>query len=138
VTTHYRETLRVRYRDTDAQGHMFFANYLVFADEVAGNYMRTLGFDWSHPGEMPVFVFTANANCDFLKECHAGENVCVDVAYARIGRTSATLGFSLTRESDGAELARGSFAQVFVDAGTRRPTPVPDSVREAFEALGPG
>ncbi|MFT7321055.1 MAG: acyl-CoA thioester hydrolase, partial [Congregibacter sp.] len=29
----YQETLRVRFRDTDAQGHMFFANYLVFADE---------------------------------------------------------------------------------------------------------
>ena len=136
MTTHYRETLRVRYRDTDAQGHMFFANYLVFADEVAGNYMRTLGFDWSHPGDMAVFVFTANANCDFLNECLAGEAVCVDVAYERIGRTSATLGFSLSRENDGTELARGSFTQVFVDAKTRRPTPVPESVRKSFDAAG--
>lgn len=138
MATPYRETLRVRYRDTDAQGHMFFANYLVFADEVAGNYMRTLGFDWSRPGEMPVFVFTANANCDFLQECLAGDEILVEVAYERIGRTSATLGFSLTRASDGADLARGSFAQVFVDAGTRRPTPVPDSVRDAFRETDEG
>ena len=66
----YREKLKVRFRDTDSQGHMFFANYLVFADEVAGNYMRTLGFDWSDHYSMPTYVFTANATCDYVRECH--------------------------------------------------------------------
>ena len=27
----FSETLTVRFRDTDSQGHMFFANYQVFA-----------------------------------------------------------------------------------------------------------
>jgi acyl-CoA thioester hydrolase len=130
----YSETLRVRYRDTDAQGHMFFANYLVFADEVAGNYMRTLGFDWSDTGNLPTYVFTVNASCDYLNECLAGEAVEVTVAYTRIGNTSATMSFSLTRVGDDVELAKGSFAQVFVDRATRRPTPVPAKVREAVEA----
>ena len=131
----YSETLRVRYRDTDAQGHMFFANYLVFADEVAGNYMRTLGFDWSDTGNLPTYVFTVNANCDYLNECLAGEEVEVTVAYTRIGNTSATMSFSLKRHGDGVELAKGSFAQVFVDRATRRPTAVPQNVREAVEEL---
>ena len=68
----YRETLTVRYRDMDAQGHMFFANYLVLADEVAGHYMETLGFDWSHPDKFPCLVFTANVHCDYLEDCPAG------------------------------------------------------------------
>ncbi|MEE4277038.1 MAG: thioesterase family protein, partial [Halieaceae bacterium] len=127
----YRETLRIRYRDTDAQGHMFFANYLVFADEVTGNYMRTLGFDWSDPESLPTYTFTANANIDYLHECLAGDEVEVSVGYTRIGNTSATVSFELTRVSDGSALARGSFVQVFVDRETRRPTPVPESVREA-------
>ncbi|EED32290.1 putative thioesterase [gamma proteobacterium NOR5-3] len=125
----FQETLRVRFRDTDAQGHMFFANYLVFADEVAGNYMREFGFDWSNPEGLPCYVFTANASCDYLHECHAGDDVIVEVAYERIGNTSATLGFSLTRVSDSVALAKGSFAQVFVDRKTRKPTPVPEVVR---------
>jgi acyl-CoA thioester hydrolase len=116
---------------------MFFANYLVFADEVAGNYMRTLGFDWSDPTTLPSYVFTANASCDYLHECHSGDEVCVEVAYQRIGNTSATLGFSLTRDSDGITLAKGSFAQVFVDRETRKPIPVPDAVRGAIEAAAP-
>jgi acyl-CoA thioester hydrolase len=129
----FAETHRVRFRDTDAQGHMFFANYLVFADEVAGNYMRTLGFDWSDPETLPSFVFTANANCDYLHECLSGDDVRVEVAYTRIGNSSATLSFSLIREADEQDLAKGSFVQVFVDRETRKPIPVPDAVRHAFE-----
>ncbi|MFT7289259.1 MAG: acyl-CoA thioester hydrolase [Halieaceae bacterium] len=130
----YSETLRVRFRDTDAQGHMFFANYQVFADEVAGNYMRTLGFDWSRPEDLPCYVFTVNVNCDYLNECHSGEDVRVEVAYQRIGNTSATLGFSLTRTRDQQTLARGAFTQVFVDRKTRKPISVPPTVRAAVPA----
>lgn len=130
----YSETMKVRFRDTDSQGHMFFANYLVFADEVAGNYMRTLGFDWSDPDSMPTYVFTANVTCDYVHECHAGEEVSVEVAYHRVGRTSATLGFSMSRVSDGECLARGGFTHVFVDPETRRPTAVPETVRRALRA----
>jgi acyl-CoA thioester hydrolase len=132
----FQETLRVRYRDTDAQGHMFFANYLVFADEVAGHYMETLGFDWSHPEKFPCLVFTVNATCDYLHECHAGDEVRVEVAYERIGNTSATLGFLLTRVSDEQALARGSFTQVFVDKATREPIAVPEGIRDALDSAG--
>jgi acyl-CoA thioester hydrolase len=133
----FSKTLRVRYRDTDAQGHMFFANYLVFADEVAGRYMETLGFDWSHPDRFPSLVFTVNVNCDYLHECLSGDLVRVDVAYRKIGNSSARLGFELTREADGQALARGEFTQVFVDRETRRPIPVPDTVRAALAESDP-
>ena len=129
----FSETLTVRYRDTDSQGHMFFANYQVFADEVAGNYLKSLGFDWSDPESLPTYVFTANATCDYIHESHAGDEVRVSVAYERIGRSSATMGFSLTRVGDEQSLAKGSFTQVFVDPQTRKPVPVPDAVRQALE-----
>ncbi|WP_439107457.1 acyl-CoA thioesterase [Congregibacter sp.] len=134
MDTSFKETLTVRFRDTDSQGHMFFANYLVFADEVAGHYMAQLGFDWSDTKNLPCYVFTANVSCDYIHECLAGDEVQVEVAYERIGNTSATLGFSMTRISDGIELAKGSFAQVFVDPKTRKPTPVPDAVRAKLSA----
>jgi acyl-CoA thioester hydrolase len=133
MTPAYEETLKVRYRDTDAQGHMFFANYLVFADEVAGNYMRTLGFDWSDTSSLPAYVFTVNANCDFVHECRAGDEIRVEVGYTRLGNTSATLGFTLTRLGDREVLARGSFAQVFVDRKSRQPTPIPEEIRGMIE-----
>ena len=129
----FSETLTVRYRDTDSQGHMFFANYQVFADEVAGNYLKTLGYDWSDPESLDTYVFTVNVNCDYIHECHAGDEVRVTVAYERIGRSSATMSFSLTRVVDEQHLAKGSFTQVFVDPQTRKSVPVPSTLRQALE-----
>ena len=38
----YHGTIKVRFADTDANGHAFFGNYFVFADEVLGN----IGVSW--------------------------------------------------------------------------------------------
>lgn len=128
----YSEVLQVRYRDTDAQGHLYFANYQVFADEVCGAYMKTLGFDASRPEQAPCYVFTASIRCDYLSECVAGDAVRVAVGYTRLGNTSADLGFALYRlrgEHQEEPLARGAITQVFVDKASRRPMPIPEALR---------
>ncbi len=128
----HRELFKVRYRDTDAQGHLYFANYLVFADEAAGTYMSSLGFDWSDPGKTPCLVFTANINIDYLDECRIEDRVRAEVGYGRLGNTSAQLDFTLIDDGRGTTLARGSIRQVFVDRGTRRATPMPAALRAAI------
>ena len=36
----YCGTIKVRFADTDANGHAFFGNYFVFADEVLGGILE--------------------------------------------------------------------------------------------------
>lgn len=133
----HSETIKVRFRDTDAQGHLYFANYLVYADEAAGAFMSTLGFNWVEPEQAPCFVFTANINCDYLQECRMDDRVRVDVGYQRLGNTSATLGFTMHEERSEAQLVRGTITQVFVDKHTRKPCPIPQALREHLEAVTP-
>ncbi|QIB64252.1 acyl-CoA thioesterase [Kineobactrum salinum] len=128
----FTETVRVRYRDTDAQGHLYFANYLVLADETAGAYMETLGYSSMNPSLAPCFVFTVNVNCDYLGECTAFDRIKVAVGYTRLGRSSAEMTFELRREADAAILARGSLTQVFVDKVTRKSIRIPAAYREAI------
>lgn len=136
-TVMHSETIKVRFRDTDAQGHLYFANYLVFADEASGAFMNTLGFNWVDPESAPCFVFTANINCNYLHECRMDDRVRVDLGYQRLGRTSATLGFNMTEEGSGALLTRGSITQVFVDKRSRKPCPIPQDLRERLLATAP-
>ena len=37
---------RVRYSDVDAQGIVFYVNYLTYLDTAHSEYMRTLSFDY--------------------------------------------------------------------------------------------
>ncbi len=133
----YSDTLAVRYSDVDAQGHLYFANYLIYADEVAGHYMESLGLAVMNTAQAPCFFFTANITCDYVGECSAGQRVEVSVAYRRLGNSSAELAFQLVNREAGALLARGSITQVFVDKGTRRPCPIPAAYRNAMVKAQP-
>lgn len=130
--TAYSELVAVRYSDTDAQGHLYFANYMIYADEVAGSYMQELGLSALNPQRAPCFIFTVNINCDFVGECGAGERVKVAVGYSRLGNSSAELAFQLEREDTGEPLAAGSLTQVYVDKETRKPCGIPRAYREAI------
>lgn len=126
--------IKVRYRDTDAQGHLYFANYLVFADEMVGEYMEELGYDTSDLSTAPVLIFTVNINCDYLGECLCGDTVRTLLQYERLGTSSAVVGFRLFNEASEEPLARGQITQVFVERETRKSCPIPGSLRQAILA----
>lgn len=136
-TLPFSDTVRVRYSDTDAQGHLYFANYLVYADEVAGYYMEHLGLSAMNPQQAPCFIFTVNLQCEYLGECKAFDTVRVCVGYARLGRSSADMAFEIYDEDSAAVLARGTITQVFTDKSTRLSTPIPAAFRAAIIADTP-
>ena len=128
----YSSVIKVRYSDTDAQGHLYFANYLVYADEVLGFYMEELGYSGMNPLDAPCFIFTVNLNCDYIDDVRAYDDVRVRVGYVRLGNSSADAGFELYNDATDALLARGSITQVYVDKETRRSTAIPASFRAAI------
>jgi len=133
----FSDIVKVRFSDTDSQGHLYFANYLVYADEVAGYYMEELGFSAMNPRDAPCFIFTVNINCDYLDECKAFDDVRVEVGYSRLGNSSADVAFELYRAHDNVQLAKGSLTQVFVDKETRKAAGIPESFRKAIISRQP-
>lgn len=128
----FSDIMKVRFSDTDAQGHLYFANYLVYADEVLGFYMEELGYRAMNPQQAPCFIFTVNLNCDYIDEVKAFDDVRVCVGYTRLGNSSADAGFELYNDATDALLARGSVTQVYVDKETRQSTPIPPEFRAAI------
>ena len=88
----FSRLMKVRYSDVDAQGHLYFANYMVYADEVIGQYMEDLGWILD-PAGAPSLVFTVTINCEYIDECVASDDVRVSVGYTRLGSSSADLGY---------------------------------------------
>ena len=136
-TLPFSESVKVRFRDTDSQGHLYFANYLVYADEVAGAYMEALGFNAMNPNDAPCFIFTVNIQCDYLDECKAFDEVRVEVGYSRLGNSSADVAFELYRAHDNVQLAKGSLTQVFVEKESRKAAGIPADFKQAIIARQP-
>jgi acyl-CoA thioester hydrolase len=121
----FSEIVKVRFRDLDAQGHLYFANYLVYGDEILGSYMEELGLNIMDPLIAPCLIFTVNIHCDYVNEIGGDSSVKVAVGYSRLGTSSADAVFELYNSADGTLLAKGGLTQVFVDPKTRKSIPIP-------------
>ena len=121
----FSDVVNVRFRDLDAQGHLYFANYLVYGDEVLGAYMEELGLNIMDPLIAPCLIFTVNIHCDYLNEIGGNSVVRVAAGYSRLGTSSADAVFELYNNADGVLLAKGGVTQVFVDPTTRKSIPIP-------------
>lgn len=127
--------IQVRYADTDAQGHVFFANYFTYFDEAAGGYFRAVGFPWEALPAMGLDIFYVDAQCQYKGSARYGERLRVYARAERVGTTSLTIGCRITPEGDEATIAEGRITAVIVDPQTRRPARVPDALRQAIAAF---
>jgi acyl-CoA thioester hydrolase len=124
--------LQVRFADTDAQGHVFFANYLTFADEGMTAYMRAIGCPWQELIAMGVDIFYVSSKCDYKGSAKFDTTLDLHTRIGRIGNTSMDTECSIY---SGDELiAEAVLTSVFIDTETREPVRVPDRVRDAVAA----
>lgn len=127
----YRHPFPLRWNDNDQYGHMNNAVYYVAMDTAVNTWLiRHAGMDPA--GD--VIGLARASSCEFLAPVSFPDEIEVDVAVGRLGRTSLTWDLALLRAGapDRDEpYATGSFTHVFVDQTARRPVPVPDAIREA-------
>lgn len=126
----FSQVIPVRFSDLDAQGHLYFANYLVYGDEVVSNYMEELGLNIMDPLNTPSLIFTVNIKCEYINEMSGGSKALVCVGYSRLGNSSADVVFEIYDSQSDSLMARGSMTQVFVDPATRKSMPVPAFYRD--------
>ncbi|MEM7433735.1 MAG: thioesterase family protein [Myxococcota bacterium] len=126
--------MHVRFRDTDAQGHVYFANYLVFCDEAWGAYMRHIGFPYQDLAKLGVDTYYVNAQCEYSGSALYEDEVKIETHVTRLGRTSITTEFTV-RDDQGNTLAKASVTSVCVDPTTRETTPIPDQLRTRIQAF---
>ena len=139
--------LRVRYVETDAQGHVFFGNYLTYFDVGLTEYTRAIGYAYPDMVVSGVDMFYVEASCQYKGRAHFDDLLQVHCRIGHIGNTSFTFEFAIyrvvspsalssTHAADSAQttdelIATGRIVAVTVDAQTEQPVRVPDELREA-------
>ncbi len=126
----------LRWNDDDAYGHVNNAvHYLLFDTAVNGWLAEAVGGDVR---AQPALGVVAETGCRYLGELRFPDAVTAGLALERMGRSSVTYRLALFGQASVAPAAVGRFVHVYVDPQSRQPVPVPDAVRTALAALGPG
>ncbi|SIS54356.1 acyl-CoA thioesterase [Alicyclobacillus vulcanalis] len=123
----YHYDLEVRWSEVDAQRIVFNANYLMYLDLAYQAFFRD---ELQLYDDVPTTVI-ATSTQTFLKPARWRDKLAIWVRPKRLGNTSVTLEFVMTRE--GEPIFRAETVYVHVD-DNGRPARIPDRWRDALAA----
>ena len=127
----FRHGLRVRWAEVDRQGIVFNGHYLTFFDVGITEYWRAIGFPY--PDALLAAgrdTFVVKAGIEYHAPAHYDDMLDLLVRVGRLGRTS--MQFLIEVHRVGEHLISGEVIYVMADPQTRKPSPVPDFLREAI------
>jgi acyl-CoA thioester hydrolase len=127
---YYSQPIQVRFADTDAQGHVFFGNYLTYFDEAVSGLLRSLNLSYQTLRSQNLDFVYAHAECDYHQRAVFEDMLNVHVRAARIGDTSITFECNAHRASDDELIASGKLVVVMVDTLSGNKRRVPEHVRK--------
>ena len=123
--------LRVRYFETDAQGHVFFGNYLSYFDVGLTEYTRAIGYFYPDMVASGVDMFYVSVDCQYKGRAYFDDLLHVHTRIGQIGNTSFTFEFAIYKQPADELIATGNIVAVAVDTDTAQPVRVPDKLRQA-------
>ncbi|MDY0910515.1 thioesterase family protein [Microbacterium sp. CFBP9034] len=125
-----RRPFATRWNDNDQYGHLNNTVYYEAMDTAVNAWMiDAAGLD----PQGSSIALCAASSCEFLASASFPDELEVGIGVERLGTTSVTWSLGILRAGTDDPIATGTFVHVFVDAASRRPTPVPASVRSAIE-----
>ena len=126
--------IRVYYRDTDAGGMVFHANYLSFMECARTELLQSLGFDLGELARRDHVLFVVHsAQIAYHKPALLNDSLTVTARVARAGRARLVFEQAVSREEE--VLASAEPTLACVSAKTCRPVAVPEAIREKLEGL---
>jgi len=133
VAEPFRHRFRVRYAECDAQSVVFNAHYFAYFDLALTELFRAVFGGYDSMLERQVDLVVGEASARFLAPARFDDELEVAVSVTRLGTTGVTTHYEIRR--DGQLLVEGTLRHVVVGLGTHAKAPIPDWMREGFEAF---
>jgi 4-hydroxybenzoyl-CoA thioesterase len=137
----------VRFQDVDAAGIVFFARFFEYAHEAMERFFDVLPGQpvaAQHDTTTRAYVElitkrrigfpTVHIAADFRGPLRYGDVARIETTVTKIGTTSWTFHYAMTREADGAEVATIEHVVVATTLDTVKKVPLPPDVRALLEA----
>jgi acyl-CoA thioester hydrolase len=125
--------VRVRFADTDLQGHVFLGHYIIYCDEGFMAYLGEVGYGWHRLGSMGLDLYYVESRCQFKGRAFWGDFLYVNTGLANIGRSSMTAEMTISKSNGNEIVAIGRIKAVMVSKQTGRSAAIPTEFRKAID-----
>lgn len=125
--------ITTRWMDNDIYGHVNNVTYYSYFDTAVNQYLiEEGGLDIRHSS---VIGYVVDSRCAYVKAIAYPDRIEAGLRVDRLGNSSVQYGIGIFREGEDTASAHGSFVHVFVDRESEKPTPIPESLREALQRI---
>ena len=123
-------TIKPRFYETDALGHINNASIAAWFEVARVNLLESLGDGRAESAQNWIL---ASLHIDFVAETFYGTDVIATITTARPRNSSLTVECEMTQ--DGKLTVRGTAVLVFMDVEQKKPTRIPDEMRELLAGM---
>ena len=123
--------IKVRFNETDLQGHVNFGQYLFYFDVGATEYHAAIGYAYDKMWAEGIDLLYAESHCNYHSPARWPEVLRVHTRIAHLGRRSIRYEFDVHAEQDGRQVATGHIVAVTAERGTWAEREIPDGLRRA-------
>jgi acyl-CoA thioester hydrolase len=127
--------LQTRWADNDVYGHINNVTYYGYFDTIVNEYLIAAGALDIHAGA--VIGLVVETGCKYFAPLEFPQKLEGALRVAKIGNSSVRYELAIFNAGDDKPAAEGFFVHVYVDRATRRPEPLPDSLRSVLKKLVP-
>lgn len=120
---------RVRFAETDAQGIVFYGEYLTFMDEAFSAFVEAVGYPYGSFEARGWDIHVVHAEVDYHAPAEFADELVNGMRVSAIRRSSIEFDW-VCRQRDGERVASGSVVHVAVDENGET-VRVPDEFRDA-------
>jgi acyl-CoA thioester hydrolase len=125
--------MTTRWRDNDVYGHVNNVVYYAFFDTIVNQYLIEHGV--LDPLNGAVIGLVVETQCQYFSPIAFPDRVVAGMRVGHLGASSVRYEIGLFRNDEILAAAQGRFVHVYVDRSTRRPAPLPDTLRDALLPL---
>lgn len=127
-------TLGTRWMDNDAYGHANNAVYFSWFDTAVNAWLIDQGLLDVESG--PTIGLVVENHCNYFASVGFPQDIEVGLRVGHVGSSSVRYEIGVFAPQAETAAAQGHLVHVYVDRHTRRPVPLPTSLRAATLALG--
>ena len=125
--------ITTRWSDNDAYGHVNNVVYYNWFDTVVNTFLIHRGeLDVAHGAVIGLVIET---QCTYFSSIAFPDPVTAGLRVAQLGKSSARYEIGIFRADDPQPAAQGHFVHVYVDRKTRRPMPLPATLRTVLASI---
>ena len=127
--------VKVRFNETDLQGHVNFAQFYFYFDVGLTEYLEAIGYNYARMQANGTDMLYVESRCRNHTPAHWPEVLLVYTRMGHIGRRSLRFEFEIRAQADARLVAEGHIAAATVARGSFGPLPVPEGLRQAAESF---